>query len=71
MESTIEEMAEVLHATETMAAQFAQRVQQRVGRPVPHAEILAVMKKMPVKTLSMSKVVTRLRKQWKKKEQAA
>ncbi len=63
MESTIEEMAEVLRSTGTMAAQFADRVQERVGEPVPHDDILAVMKTMSQKTLSMDKVVTKLRRQ--------
>ena len=31
MESTVEEMAEVLRSSETMADQFAKRVQDRVG----------------------------------------
>jgi hypothetical protein len=67
MESTIQEMANVLRSTETMADQFAKRVQERVGRPVSHAEILAVMKKMSAKSLSMNRVVTKLRRQREKK----
>lgn len=68
MESTVQEMAEVLRSTETMADQFAQRVQERVDRPVSYAEILGVMKKMSAKSLSMTKVVTKLRRQREKKE---
>lgn len=68
METTVQEMAEVLRSTETMAEQFAKRVQQRVGRPVSYAEILVVMKKMSAKSLSMSKVVTKLRRQLEKKK---
>jgi hypothetical protein len=67
MESTIQEMAEVLRSTETMADQFAKRVQERVGRPVSYTEILAVMKKMSAKSLSMTNVVIKLRRQRKKK----
>jgi hypothetical protein len=63
MDSQIKEIAAVLHSTETMAAQFAQRVQERVGQPVSHSEILATMKKMSVKNLSMGKVVAKLRQQ--------
>ena len=67
MESTIQEMADVLRSTETMADQFAKRVQERVGQPVSYAEILVVMKKTPAKSLSMNKVVTKLRRQLDKK----
>ena len=63
MDSEIKEIAAVLHSTETMAAQFAQRVQERVGQQVSHAEILATMKKMSAKNLSMGKVVAKLRQQ--------
>jgi hypothetical protein len=62
MDSEIKEIAEVLHATDTMAAQFAKRVQERVGQPVSHAEILATMKTMSAKNLSMGKVVAKLRR---------
>ena len=68
MESTIKEMAEVLRTTETMADQFAKRVQEHVGRPVAYTEILAVMNKMSAKSLSMSKVVAKLRRQLEKKK---
>lgn len=61
MNSEIKEIAAVLHSTETMAVQFAKRVQERVGQPVSHAEILAIMKKMSAKNLSMGKVVAKLR----------
>jgi hypothetical protein len=63
MESSIEEMAEVLRSTETMADQFAKRVQERLGQQVSHAEILAVMKKTPTKSLTMEKVIGKLRRQ--------
>jgi len=65
MDSEIREIAAVLHSTDTMAAQFVKTVQERVGQPVPHAEILATMKKMSAKTLSMGKVVAKLRQQKK------
>ena len=67
MESTIKEMATVLRSTEAMAAQFAEGVQQRVKGTVSHAEILAVMKSVSAKNLSMAKVVAKLKHQ--KKEQ--
>ena len=66
MEYTVQEMAEVLRSTETMADQFAKRVQERVGRPVPYTDILAVMKKSSAKTLSMDRVVAKLRQQLQK-----
>lgn len=67
MEYTVQEIAEVLRSTETMADQFAKRVQERLGRKVPYADILAVMKKSSAKTLSMDKVVAKLRQQRQKK----
>jgi hypothetical protein len=63
MESTIKEMATVLRSTETMADQFAKQVQQRVGQPVSNAEILAAMKKISAKQLSLGKVVAKMRQQ--------
>ena len=69
MESTVQEMAAVLRPTETMADQFAKRVQERVGQPVSYAEILAVMKKGSAKSLSMKKVVAKLRRQLEKKKE--
>jgi hypothetical protein len=68
MESTVQEMAQVLRSTETMADEFAKRVQERVGSPVPYGEILAVMKMGSAKNLSMAKVVTKLRRQLEKKK---
>jgi hypothetical protein len=67
MDATVKEMAAVLRSTDKMAAQFASRVQDRVGRPVSHTEILAVMKKMPVKSLSMDKVTKALLRQLAKR----
>ena len=68
MDSTVEEMAEVLRSSETMADQFAKRVQDRVGQPVEYDEILAVMKKTPAKSLTMVKIVAKLRRQLEKKK---
>jgi hypothetical protein len=68
MDTTVQEIAGILRSTENMADQFAQRVQERVGHPVPYAEILTVMKKMSAKSLSMGKVVTKLRRQLEKKK---
>ena len=66
METTTKEIAAVLRSTDSMADQFTILVQHRVGRPVSHAEILAVMKKMSPKQLSMKKVVAKIRQQRKK-----
>jgi hypothetical protein len=66
MESTIKEIATVLRSTDTMAAQFAQGVQQRVKGTVSNAEILAVMKSVSAKNLSMAKVVAKLQRQVEK-----
>lgn len=63
MDSEMKEIAAVLHSTDTMAAQFVKMVQERVGQPVSHSEILATMKKMSAKNLSMGKVVAKLRQQ--------
>ena len=59
METMTKEMAAVLRSTDSMANQFAIQVQQRLGQPVSHAEILAVMTKMSPKQLSMKAVVLR------------
>ena len=68
METAIKEIANVLHSTDTMADQFIRRVQQRLGEPVSPAEILAAMKKVPVKSLTMDKVITKLQQQQKGKK---
>jgi hypothetical protein len=62
MESTTKEIAALLRSTDDMADQFVERVQARVGAPVTSAEVLAAMKKMSAKSLSMDKVVDKIRK---------
>jgi hypothetical protein len=69
MDIAIKEIAVVLRSTDIMAAQFAQRVKERVGQPVTHSEILATMKKMSARTLSMKKVVATLERQKNRKKQ--
>jgi hypothetical protein len=66
METETKEIAAVLRSSDSMAEQFALLVQERVGQPVSHGEILAVMKKMSPKQLSMKKIVAKLRLQRKK-----
>ena len=56
MESTTKEIAALLRSTDDMADQFVERVQARVGAPVTSAEVLAAMKKISAKSLSMEKV---------------
>jgi hypothetical protein len=63
MEATIQEMANVLRSTDTMAVEFADRVRERVGDPVSNDEILATMQKMSPKTLSMKRVVDKINRQ--------
>jgi hypothetical protein len=63
MKTTVQEIAAVLRSTDRMAEGFAQRVQERVGQPVPYTDILAEMRKMPPTSLSMAKVVLRLKRQ--------
>ena len=63
MESTVQEMAALLRSTETMADRFAERVQDRMGEPVSHDEILAAMKSISVRQLSMDKVIAKIVKQ--------
>ena len=65
VETTLKDIALHLRSTEAMADQFVQRIQERVGHPVSNDEIMAVMKKMSVKQLSMEKVVAKLAKQSK------
>jgi hypothetical protein len=65
METSTKEIAAILRSTDSMADQFATQVQERVGQPVSHAEILAVLKKMSPKQLSMNKVVAKIRRQRK------
>ena len=65
METTIKEIAALLRSTDEMAAQFVERVQARIGSPMPEAEILAVMKKISAKSLTMQKVVTKAQQQRK------
>jgi hypothetical protein len=62
MESTTKEIAALLRSTDDMADQFVERVQARVGAPVTGAEVLAAMKKMSAKTLSMEKVIDKIQK---------
>jgi hypothetical protein len=63
MEITVKEIATVLRSTETMADQFAKRVQERVGWPVPYTEILATMEDISARSLTMKKVVVKLKRQ--------
>jgi len=65
METTTKEIAALLRSTDEMAAQFVERVQARIGEPMPEAEILAVMKKISAKSLTMQKVVTKAQQQRK------
>ena len=60
MEATIKEIAGLLRSTEQMASKFVERVQARAGQPVSQAEILAAIKKMSAKSLSMEKVVAKV-----------
>ena len=63
MEPIVKGIAAVLRSTDSMAAGFAERVQERVGQPVPLEDILDVMQSMSPKTLTMDKVVTKLKRQ--------
>jgi len=67
METTVKEIATVLRSSETMAEQFAKLVQERVGRPVPYAEILASMEEISARSLTMTKVVAKLKRKRSKK----
>jgi hypothetical protein len=62
MESTTKEIAALLRSTDDMADQFVERVQARVGAPVTSAEVLAAIKKISAKSLSMEKVVDKVQK---------
>ena len=69
MGTTAKEIATVLRSTETMADLFVQHVQERVEQPVPRAEILAVMKKIPAKSLTTSKVVAKIKQEQAKRKE--
>jgi hypothetical protein len=60
MDTTTKEIAAVLRSTDSMAEQFVKQIQERVGKEVSHAEILAVMQQMSPKRLSMSNVVAKI-----------
>ena len=64
-DTSLKEIAAVLRSTENMAGEFAKRVQDRMGEPVPHDEILSAMKKMSARQLSMDKVITKIVQQRK------
>jgi hypothetical protein len=61
--ANVKEIAGILRSTETMAAQFAKRVQERVGEQVSYADILDAMRKMSAKRLTMGKVVSKVRRE--------
>jgi hypothetical protein len=61
-ENRTEEIADILRATEEMAVAFVDRVQERVGRPVSHDQILKIMRHISVKRLTMDLVVNKLRR---------
>lgn len=63
METKIQEIAAVLRSTDRMAESFAERVQERVGQPISHDEILAVLEGMSPLRISMDRVVSTLRSQ--------
>jgi hypothetical protein len=65
MDATTKEIAALLRSTEQMASQFIERVQARAGQPVSQVEILAAMRKISSKSLSMEKVVAKVQQQRK------
>lgn len=67
MEPTVKEIATILRSSETMADQFAKLVQERVGRPVSYTEILASMEEISARSLTMTKVVAKLKRKRSKK----
>jgi hypothetical protein len=71
METTIKEIAGLLRSTDQMATQFFERVQSRIGQPVSHAEVLAAMKAISAKSLTMDKVVAKLQQHRKAASQRA
>lgn len=65
MDATTKEIAALLRSTEQMASQFVERVQARAGQPVSQAEVLAAMRKISSRSLSMEKVVAKVQQQRK------
>jgi hypothetical protein len=63
METTTREIAAVFRSTESMAEHFATQDQEHLGQPVTHDEVLAPMKTMSAKQLSIDKVIAKIRKQ--------
>jgi hypothetical protein len=63
METKIEEIAAVLRSTDSMAEGFAERVQERLGQPVSHAEILVALEGISPPRITMDRVVSKLRSQ--------
>ena len=71
MEATIKEISAILRSTEPMAAQFVQRVQQRVKQPASPAQVLAAMQKISVKALTLDKVVVKVQELQEKEQRKA
>jgi hypothetical protein len=61
MDTKIKDIAAALRSTETMADQYVQRVQERVGYPVSNDEILAAINQISAKQLSMEKVIAKIK----------
>jgi len=70
MEQTVKEIAAILRSTEDMADRFTRRVQERVGQSASADDILAVMKAMSAKSLSMDKVVAKVQQRQNRKSSA-
>lgn len=67
MESEVKQIAATLRSTEKMAERFAQRVQERVGYKIPYATILDEMQSISPKSLTMGKLVARIKRQHTKR----
>jgi hypothetical protein len=59
----VKEIAALLRSTDSMAMQFAEHVQDRVGQQVSFADIVKAMKTVPPKSLTMGKVINKVRRQ--------
>lgn len=64
------EIAQVFRCHPTMAGAIADRIRQKLGRPVSNAEIVRVMKRIAPSRLSVDAVVAKLQKQPQRKPPA-
>jgi hypothetical protein len=63
----IHEIAKTLRCTDTMAEAFVRSVRDKIGQDAAEETILAVVKRLPPRTISIAKVVAGVRQELSKK----